>query len=160
MAEIIITCGKICVGKSTYARKLCRDISAALLSVDEIMLSVFGQNAGEKHDEYVEKIKKYLLEKSCELAEYGISSVLDFGLWSKDERKFVRQFYTKRGFDVKIHYLDISDEEWKKRIEKRNRLITEGKSDAYFIDEGLLQKLLSVFEKPERNEVDVWCEGK
>lgn len=158
MAKVIMTCGKICVGKSTYAKKLCAEHSAVLLSVDEIMLAVFGQNAGEKHDEYVGKIQKFLMEKSCELAKSGINAVLDWGLWSKEERENARRFYSERGIAMEIHYLDISDEEWKRRIEKRNRLVQEGKSEAYFVDEGLSQKLLSFFEKPERDEVDVWCE--
>jgi len=48
MAKVIMTCGKICSGKSTYAKQICIENHAVILSVDEIMLSIFGQHSGEK----------------------------------------------------------------------------------------------------------------
>ena len=42
MAKVIMMCGRICCGKSTYARRLRTEINAAVLSIDEIMLAVFG----------------------------------------------------------------------------------------------------------------------
>ena len=51
--------------------------------------------------------------------------------------------------------MDIDDEEWEKRIEKRNKLISEGKISAYYIDKGLMDKVNSIFEKPDINEIDV-----
>ena len=56
MAKVILICGKICSGKSTYAEKLRMENKAVLLSIDEIMLALFGFYVGNKHDEYVEKI--------------------------------------------------------------------------------------------------------
>ena len=50
MAKVIMTCGKICCGKSTYAETVCREKQAVLLSVDELMLTLFGQDAGDAHD--------------------------------------------------------------------------------------------------------------
>ena len=72
MAKVILICGKICSGKTTYAKKLCRKTGAVLLSVDEIMLSMFGMYAGEMHDEYARRTREYLLEKSTELIGAGI----------------------------------------------------------------------------------------
>lgn len=40
MAQVIMTCGKICSGKSTYAQKLSKKYNAVILSVDEITLSL------------------------------------------------------------------------------------------------------------------------
>ena len=60
MAKVIMTCGKICSGKTTYAEKMRKELSAVILSVDEIMLAIFDSDAGDKHDEYVARIKNYL----------------------------------------------------------------------------------------------------
>lgn len=160
MAKVIVTCGKICAGKSTYAEKICNENNGLIFSVDEIMLTVFGQDAGERHDEYVEKIKKYLLEKSCKAVFQGIDIVLDWGLWTAVERKNIREFYQRHGIECEIHYIEICDKTWKERIEKRNRLVTEGETDAYYIDEMLAKKLDSVFEEPEKHEIDVWVNGE
>ena len=67
MAKVYLICGKLCCGKTTYSQKLCAENDAIVLSVDEMTLTVFGQNCGEKHDEYVLNAKKYLLNKSSPL---------------------------------------------------------------------------------------------
>ncbi len=156
MAKVIMTCGKICSGKTTYAEKMRRELSAVILSVDEIMLAVFDSDAGDKHDEYVKRIKNYLLNKSVVLIETGINVILDWGLWTKAERQYAREFYKSKNIESEIHFISISDEEWKKRIEIRNSLIISGKTSAYFIDEGLAEKVNTLFEMPDISEVDVW----
>ncbi len=60
MAKVFLICGKICCGKSVYAKRLCIENKAIVLSVDDIMLSLFGLYAGEKHDEYTERLQNYL----------------------------------------------------------------------------------------------------
>ena len=88
MAKVFMICGKICCGKTTYAKKRCTDHNAVLLSVDEITLALFGQHCGEKHDEYVLNAKTYLLNKSLELINKNINVVLDWGFWTRKERAF------------------------------------------------------------------------
>ena len=46
MANVFLICGKICSGKSTYAKKLAKTHNAVILSVDEIMLAIFDHGAG------------------------------------------------------------------------------------------------------------------
>ena len=96
MAKVVLICGKICCGKTTYAQKLCAENKAVLLSVDEILLTLFGRHCGDKHDEYTEKAKAYLLNKSLELVKCGMNTVLDWGFWKKSERKAVKEFFNVR----------------------------------------------------------------
>ncbi len=159
MAKVFMTCGKICVGKSTYAKALKEKHNAVILSVDEITLALFGQDAGENHDLYVGRAEKFLYEKSVELISAGINVVLDWGFWQKNERDFARDFYKNKGIECEIHYIEISDEEWKRRLEKRNKAVLSGECDAYYVDEGLAKKFEGLFEKPEKWEADLWLEG-
>lgn len=48
MPKVHLMCGKICSGKTTFAQKLRKEIKGVVLSVDEITLSLLGQDAGEK----------------------------------------------------------------------------------------------------------------
>lgn len=153
--KVIITCGKICSGKSTYAQRIRKEYKAVILSVDEITLALFGNDVGEKHDEYVEKAEEYLFRKSVEILETGITVVLDWGLWTREERDHARAFYRKHNIPCEIHYLEISDEEWNRRIQKRNADITAGKTSAYIVNEELAEKVRGLFEEPERNEIDI-----
>lgn len=158
MAKVILICGKICCGKSTYAERLCVGDNAVLLSVDEIMLALFGLYAGDRHDEYAAKTKKYLLDKAVEIVESGISVILDWGFWTKNERTSVKEFYTAKKIAHEFHYLDISDEIWKARLDKRNHAVSAGEVDAYIVDENLLAKFDGIFQIPDREEIDVWVE--
>lgn len=153
MAKVIMTCGKICSGKSTYAQMLRDEYGAVILSVDEITLSLFGQYAGDKHDEYVERTEKYLYDKSVEIINTGISVILDWGFWTKAERAAARDFYASKSIECEFHYLDISDEVWHERISKRNRAVAEGEVDAYYVDENLAAKFGAIFEPPDNAEI-------
>lgn len=158
MAKVILICGKICSGKSTYAKQLRIDNKAVLLSIDEIMLAMFGLYVGDKHDEYVDKTEKYLFNKSLEIIETGIDVIFDLGLWTKDERKYAKEFYSSRGIEHEIHYISISDATWKERLGKRNRAVLEGEIMAYPVDDNLAAKFGAIFEMPDRDEIDVWIE--
>lgn len=156
MAKVILICGKICVGKSYYAEKLRRQHGAVLLSVDEITLALFDSYIGEKHDEICERTQNYLFEKSLEIIEIGCSVILDWGFWQRDERDFAKRFYQERGIECELHYIDISDDDWRINIAKRNKDIAEGRTSAYFVDDGLAKKFGAIFEAPSREEVDIW----
>ena len=103
MAKVYLICGKICCGKTTYAQKLCKEKNAVLLSVDEIMLALFGQHCGDKHDEYVERTEKYLLNKSMEVINKDINVVFDWGFWTKAERESAKEFYKSRNIECELH---------------------------------------------------------
>ncbi len=155
MAEVIMTCGKICSGKSTYAQNLSKQLGAVILSIDELMLSVLGSDTGEMHDEYVRRCEMYLYKKSAEIVAAGTDVILDWGFWTKKQRSFAREFYRELGIKCELHYITVSDDEWRKRIMRRNAEVEAGRSDAYFIDDGLAAKFESIFQMPDESEIDV-----
>ena len=154
MPKVIMTCGKLCSGKTVYAKKLRKERGAVILSVDEIMLAVFGQDAGEKHDEYTAAIKRYLYQKTLEIIDSGSDVILDWGFWTKEERGYARSFFALHGIVSEMHFIDIDDFEWRRRIEKRNQEVFAHGVDAYYVDEGLAEKFNAVFEKPDPSEID------
>ena len=156
MAKVILICGKICSGKSTYAEKLRLENKAVLLSVDEITLALFEQHIGDKHDEYVEKTQNYLFDKSVEIIETGMNVILDWGFWMKEERAFAREFYKARNIECEFHYIDIRDETWGLRLRKRNDAILAEETSAYYVDDNLAAKFGALFEMPDKEEIDVW----
>lgn len=159
MAKVIMICGKICSRKSTYSEKLRKENKAVVLSVDEITLALFEQSVGEKHDEYVEKLEMYLFEKSLEVIFIGVDVILDWGFWTKEERDYAREFYSSRNINYEFHYIDISEKTWQVRLEKRNKEILAGEVEAYYVDANLKEKVESIFECPDKNEIDVWIES-
>ena len=153
MPKVLIMCGKICSGKSTYAEKLKLKNKAVILSVDELTLALFENQAGEKLDFYVEKLKEYFLKKSLDIVEAGADVILDWGFWTKKERDYAREFYDSRNISYQFYYMNVGIDEWKKRILKRNQEIKREQLEAYPIDKGLLSKVEKMFEEPDRKEL-------
>lgn len=154
MAKVIMTCGRICCGKSTYARRLQAERNAVILSIDEITLTLFPEGAGEQHDIYAGRAEQYLLSLSLQILKAGTDVILDWGLWTRAQRDWFRAFYTERGVEYEIRYLRVDKAEWERRIRKRNAGQAED-SSAYYVDEGLLRKVESLFEEPSPDETDI-----
>ncbi len=158
--KVILICGKIGSGKSHYAEKLKSTMNALLLSCDELTQTLFPSGLGEQHDEMTARIKAYLYQKATEAADAGADTILEFGFWSKQERKDVSALFTDGGVDFEWHYVSVSDEDWRENIRERNHSIQAGASRGYYVDEGLMKKLLSQFEEPGRDEVNVWYSNR
>ena len=54
----------------------------------------------------------------------------------------------------------ISDDDWKLNINERNKEVLAGRSDAFFVDDGLLQKMNNLFEEPMESEIDHFYNNK
>ena len=90
-----------------------------------------------------------------EVLDSGLDEVLDWGFWTGTERAYAREFYRSRGIPTELHYIDIPDGEWRRRLEKRNRSITETGGGAYYVDDGLAAKFASIFEPPAPEEISL-----
>lgn len=149
MATVVLLCGKLCCGKSTYTKTLLEHRRAMLLSCDELMLSLLPEQLGDLHDEVAHKAQAYLFARAAELLALGIDVILDWGFWQKESRRTAEAFFRSRGFDTEWIYLKVTDEEWRRRIAKRN---AETPPDTYRVDEGLMEKCQARFEEPSPEE--------
>ena len=150
MAKVILVCGKVCCGKTTYTKQLVEK-GAVLLSSDELMRLLFDEYLGDRHDVLAARVKDYLFGKSLEILHAGVDVVLDWGFWTRAGREEAQAFFEKNNYKTELHFIDIDDATWQQRIEKRNA--NRGPYD-YYVDEGLRNKCLSRFEPPENP--DVW----
>ncbi len=160
MSDIILICGMICSGKSYYARKLAMERNAVILSCDEISADIFHHAEGKNFDAIAADIKRYLHKIAVRIAGTGGKVVLDWGFWTRAERSEVSEYYAGKGISFEWHYIDIPEPEWRCNISLRNRAVTAGETTDFFVDDGLMNKLLSRFEIPGRDEIDFWQEFK
>ena len=147
--KIILLIGKICVGKTTYAKTL----GGMLISCDQLMQTLFPGGCGEHHDMLAERARKYLLNLARQCAEAGVTPVVDFGFWTPALRKEATDILA--GFELDWRWLDIPEDEWKRRIEGRNAAIQAGQANPsdYFVDDGLLDKVNRLFIPPTQEEL-------
>ena len=152
MAKVFMICGKLCSGKSTYSQHLRLSEKAVILSIDEVMLGMLDPYLGDKHEMYSKRAEALILNKAVEVVRTDINVILDWGFWRRAQRDEIRAFFDEKNIEYELHYLYVPDDIWHARIQKRNSDIQNGKSDAYFVDENLLNKFISRFEPPSEDE--------
>ena len=148
-AAVHLICGKICSGKSHYAAALTQAEGAVIFGCDEITLLL--PPLGEAHDQVTERLRAWLADKAAEVAQRGVSVILDWGFWQAAYRRRMTAYFQDRGLAVRWHYIDADGDTLRRHIQRRNE-----SGGGYFVDEGLMQKCLSLFEPPDRAEMDEW----
>ena len=156
MGKVILVCGKICSGKSFYSKKLKKELNAVIISPDEATYELIDNVQGEFYNVFSEKLNKYLTKKVGEIAKAGANVIFERGLWSRELRKSMREYYKDNGIECEVHYVCVDDETWKKNIEERNQRVLDGNGGSdFYLDDGLMKKLESKWEEPTEDEYDV-----
>lgn len=161
MAKIIAICGKICSGKTYYAKQIEKNINAVILSTDEATYYLINNEQGEFYNNFSERVNKYLMKKAVEIVKAGCNVILDWGFWTKASRKATTEYFEKFSIKTEWHYVDIELSKLEKQIRNRNNKIKNGNGGYnFYVDDGLLQKSLSTFETPTDDEIDIWYNNK
>ena len=158
MNKVILICGKICSGKSYYARMLKEKKNAVILSTDEMTYDLINNEQGEFYNVFAERVNRYLRKKTVEIVNAGADVILDWGFWTKKNRQDISDFFKANNISYEWHYIDVGIAKWKTQIEERNARILKGQQcvSDFYVDEGLMNKLLSLFEEPSKEDIDIW----
>lgn len=103
-------------GKSTLAAEIESTHRALRLSPDEWMTPLFGQSDADGRRDLLEGL---LIAVAVRALQIGMNVVLDFGLWSRDERTALRALGHAAGAHVVVRHLDVDEEAQARRIDER-----------------------------------------
>lgn len=116
LTTLHLTVGLPGTGKTTAARRIEVELRALRLTKDEWVKALYGcENPPSASD----VIEGRLVQIGLRALELGVSVVIDFGLWGRDERSALRQTATDRGAAVQMHYFEIDPAEQRRRIDRR-----------------------------------------
>ena len=156
MGKVILICGKIGSGKTTYANKLAKQLNAVNISQDELMLGLFSAELyyqePKKYLDYCSKVEEYVKRKSGQAAKAGAVVICENGFWSRSERDELRKFYFDMEVKCELHYIDTPEEQRLKNIHYRNEEIQQGKDHFYLTDDNDINHF---FDIPNDCEIDV-----
>lgn len=156
MAQMILICGRVCAGKTTYAKRLAQELHAVRLNADELMKPLFGEYLGDRHEEVLCQVTDLLLEKAAECYACGVTVILDLGFWQRSMRERANRFFDENGICPSWHYLRLEEEEWRRRIAKRNaEVLAAGSRTDYLIDENIIRKFTDPADEPLPGEMTV-----
>jgi predicted kinase len=103
-------------GKTTRAEELAAAHRALRLTPDEWMISLFD---GSQPDGKRDLLEGRLIALALQALRRGTSVVLDFGLWSRDERSALRRLADSAGARCHVIYLPIDAGVQRARIAHR-----------------------------------------
>ena len=141
-----LTCGLPGSGKTTLARQLAVEREALRFTKDELVLALGGDLYD---DELRERVEAMLIELAFALLAAGRSVILDFGLWSREERDSLRLRAQAQGVRVELHVLDVEPEELLRRIDQR---YADAPHTTAEISAEQLAEWASSFERPSEDE--------
>ena len=157
MAKVYLICGRICSGKTWYAEQLREKVHAVILSTDEVTYDLTDNAQGEGYPAFARRVNLYLRKKAVQIVRAGASVILDWGFWTRTDRQEISEYYRAAGIEYEWHYMDFSEEQWERNIAERNRQIEAGSGGPdFYVDERLKKKVLSLFETPQREDMDIW----
>ena len=104
MAKAIITCGKICSGKSFYSNKIKNELNAVIISPDEATYDLINNEQGEFYNIFSERLNNYLTKKVGEIVQAGANVIYERGIWSKKKSKKIRELYDHMEMKYEIIY--------------------------------------------------------
>ncbi len=113
---LFLTVGLPCTGKTTAARRLEIERNALRLTKDEWVKALYGS---ENPPSAQDVIEGRLVEVALRALELGTNVVVDYGLWSRDERSALRQAAADRGATVELHYFELTPAEQRRRLDER-----------------------------------------
>jgi predicted kinase len=113
---LFLTVGLPATGKTSAARRVEIEHDALRLTKDEWMKALYGN---ENPPSASDVIEGRLIRIALRTLELGGNVVIDFGLWGRDERSALRQAAADRGANVEMVYLDVSQTEQRRRLDRR-----------------------------------------
>lgn len=135
-------------GKTTLARRLEVERGALRLTKDEWMKALYGpRNPASASD----VIEGRLIAIGLRALELGVDVVLDFGLWSRDERSALRQAAIDRGANVEMHHLALDPAEQRRRLRSR---WAEAPHTTWPMSDDELDAWAAAFDVPSAGELD------
>jgi predicted kinase len=103
-------------GKTVRAKELEQSHRALRLTPDEWMIPLFGDHDADGRRAALEGRLVWVAMRALRL---GLNVVLDFGVWSKDERSALRDLAARAGATCQLVFLDIDPVDQRRRRDER-----------------------------------------
>jgi predicted kinase len=154
---IYLIVGNTGSGKTTYSIALKSKTNGIIFSIDKWNKTLFlaDKKADDGLEWFLERIdrsEKMIMELIKQLESSQTDSILDLGLSKFEHREKFRKFAEANGYQLKIHFLDISKETRLKRVMKRNN--EKGATYEFEVTKENFDFMENWFEKPSEKEVN------
>ncbi len=143
-------------GKTTYSNKLKTKYNGIIFSIDKWNNTLFlpdkkPADGLELFLERIDRAEKIMMNLIEQLEDSNTDAILDLGLSKFEHREKFRKFAQSKGYQLTLHFLDISKETRLKRVMKRNN--EKGETFEFEVTKENFDFMESWFEKPTKEEM-------
>lgn len=146
-----VICGFIGAGKTTFARKLEKEIGAVRITKDEWMIKIFGNKiTSDKNFElYDHNIIELARNISFKILKSGGDVIIDEGFWVKSQRDDIKKKIISVGAKPIFYYVECPIKKMKERVLNRSKYPP---IDSFKINEEMFDTYLKYWEPPTVEE--------
>ena len=145
--RILIVCGLAGAGKTTTAHRLAAARGGIRLCPDEWMRALDIDLYEQPARANIERLQWTLAQ---DLVRNGISAIIEWGTWSRNERDDIREWCRAKDIGVELHFLDVPVDELWERLRVRNEQPGEVVIPHFLLDHWAN----NAFEAPTPDELD------
>lgn len=143
-------------GKTTYANELKRRINGIIFSIDKWNNTLFlpdktPEDGLEWFLERIERAEQLILDLIHQLENSKTDTILDLGLSKFEHREKFRKFAEVNGYELRLHFIDISKTTRLQRVMKRNN--EKGATFEFEVTKENFDFMETWFETPTENEM-------
>lgn len=146
LPTLFVMVGLPAAGKTTRAKEIEEARHALRLTPDEWMIPLFGEPEGGKR----EILEGRFIWLATRALRSGTSVILDFGVWTKDERSALRFLANSVGASCELVYLEIDEPEQRHRHDER---FTAEPETTFPMSDADLRSYRERFEAPDEAEL-------
>jgi predicted kinase len=150
VATLFLICGLPGAGKTTLAKELEHSRPALRLCPDEWIASIIADVTDSTElDRLRSPVESLQWDVAKRALVLGVDVVLEWGFWSKEERRYYRSEAEALGAQVELRYLEVERDELWTRLSKRNANLPPG---TFAVTEEQLDLWSSWFQPPTSDE--------
>ncbi|CEL06029.1 hypothetical protein ASPCAL07140 [Aspergillus calidoustus] len=152
---VVMTCGIAGSGKSSLSKWITtHHPSFKRLSIDSYIYTHHGlyniDYPKEKYNEYQEEAEAALRAELPRLIQQGThDAILDFSFAFQATREEWKELIEEAGGRWVLAYLEVEDDELRRRVRERNALAVKDGDSAFVVTEQVLESFLLGFERPD-----------
>ena len=125
MSKLILVCGHIGAGKTTYALSQAAQLKAIRFSIDPWMQTLFSKDMTSiDYDWMIERVHRcyeQIWEIASQILQLDGNVVLDLGFTTKEQRMLFVKKAQELGIETQLHYINTPQEVRKQRVAQRNK---------------------------------------
>lgn len=156
MSTIHIVFGPQGAGKSTYSKKLSKEVSGVHLSIDDWMWKLYGDDLPKSMNlkwimERVERCEQQIWSTSKKIAECNCDVILDLAFTKRAKRELFKSLAKEQNISTKLHYVNAAHATRRKRVLERN--IEKGETFSFEVSPGMFDFMEKEFQSPTEEEL-------